>query len=51
MYRTVLRNLYANKELSEQAVRSSGLDWTLVYPTRLTKAPPRARTSSANVPR
>ncbi|WP_336246612.1 NAD(P)-binding oxidoreductase [Streptomyces cupreus] len=39
MYRTFLRNIYANKELSEKAIRSSGLDWTLVYPTLLTKAP------------
>ncbi|MFD8379144.1 NAD(P)-dependent oxidoreductase [Streptomyces sp. NPDC059679] len=39
MYRTFLRNIYANKELSEQAIRSSGLDWTLVYPTALTKDP------------
>jgi putative NADH-flavin reductase len=39
MYRTFLRNIYANKEISERAIRSSGLDWTLVYPTRLTKAP------------
>ncbi|WP_435215327.1 NAD(P)-dependent oxidoreductase [Streptomyces sp. bgisy034] len=39
MYRTFLRNIYANKEISEKAIRSSGLDWTLVYPTMLTKDP------------
>ncbi|EKX60571.1 NAD(P)-dependent oxidoreductase [Streptomyces ipomoeae] len=39
MYSTFLRNVYANKELSEKAIRSSGLDWTLVYPTMLTKGP------------
>nr|WSZ98179.1 SDR family oxidoreductase [Streptomyces sp. NBC_00857] len=39
MYRTFLRNIYANKELSEKTIRSSGLDWTLVYPTMLTKNP------------
>lgn len=39
MYRTFLRNIYANKEVSERAIRSSGLDWTLVYPTMLTKNP------------
>ncbi|MBC9726973.1 SDR family oxidoreductase [Streptomyces sp. TRM68367] len=33
MYRTFLRNIYANKELSEKAIRSSGLAWTLVFPT------------------
>ncbi|MER5836814.1 NAD(P)-binding oxidoreductase [Streptomyces sp. NPDC002130] len=43
MYRTFLRNIYANKELSERAIRSSGLDWTLVYPTMLTKGPARGR--------
>ncbi|MEU0407921.1 NAD(P)-binding oxidoreductase [Streptomyces griseorubiginosus] len=39
MYSTFLRNIYANKEVSERAIRSSGLDWTLVYPTMLTKGP------------
>ncbi|MBE8477356.1 NAD(P)-dependent oxidoreductase [Streptomyces justiciae] len=39
MYSTFLRNIYANKELSEKEIRSSGLDWTLVYPTMLTKNP------------
>ncbi|MEU0073528.1 NAD(P)H-binding protein [Streptomyces sp. NPDC006332] len=39
MYSTFLRNIYANKEISEKAIRSSGLDWTLVYPTMLTKDP------------
>ncbi|MDT0341463.1 NAD(P)-dependent oxidoreductase [Streptomyces litchfieldiae] len=39
MYRTFLRDIYANKEISEKAIRSSGLDWTLVYPTTLTKGP------------
>ncbi|MPY60389.1 NAD(P)-dependent oxidoreductase [Streptomyces spongiae] len=39
MYRTFLRNIYANKEISERVIRSSGLDWTLVYPTMLTKGP------------
>ncbi|MEV6378967.1 NAD(P)-binding oxidoreductase [Streptomyces sp. NPDC051773] len=38
-YRTFLRNIYANKAISERAIRSSGLDWTLVYPTMLTKGP------------
>ncbi|MFI9168767.1 NAD(P)-dependent oxidoreductase [Streptomyces lincolnensis] len=38
-YSTFLRNIYANKEASEKAIRSSGLDWTLVYPTKLTKDP------------
>ncbi|MDT0321183.1 NAD(P)-dependent oxidoreductase [Streptomyces millisiae] len=41
MYSTFLRNIYANKEQSEKEIRSSGLEWTLVYPTRLTNAPAR----------
>jgi putative NADH-flavin reductase len=36
IYSTMLRNLYADKELSERGIRSSTLDWTLVYPTMLT---------------
>ncbi|WP_155060320.1 NAD(P)-dependent oxidoreductase [Streptomyces blattellae] len=39
MYSSFLRNIYANKEVSEREIRSSGLDWTLVYPTTLTKKP------------
>ncbi|MFJ9742871.1 NAD(P)-dependent oxidoreductase [Streptomyces sp. NPDC101166] len=41
MYSTLLRGIYANKALAEEAIRSSGLDWTLVYPTVLTKGPAR----------
>ncbi|MFI9580512.1 NAD(P)-dependent oxidoreductase [Streptomyces sp. NPDC052236] len=39
IYRTLLRSVYANKEISDESIRSSGLDWTLVYPTRLTHGP------------
>ncbi|MEU6356193.1 NAD(P)-binding oxidoreductase [Streptomyces sp. NPDC047072] len=39
IYRTLLRSLYANKEIADETVRSSGLDWTIVYPTRLTNDP------------
>jgi putative NADH-flavin reductase len=41
MYSTMLRNVYANKEASEKTLRSSGLDWTLVYPSVLTNGPAR----------
>jgi putative NADH-flavin reductase len=41
MYRTFLRNIYANKKASEETIRSSGLEWTLVYPTALTNGPAR----------
>lgn len=43
MYRTFLRNIYANKELAEKVIRASRLDWTLVYPTMLTKGPATGR--------
>lgn len=40
-FRTVLGKVYAQKEVADAMVRDSGLDWTLVYPTRLTDDPPR----------
>ena len=43
IYRTLLRNVYANKELSERMIRAGGLDWTLVYPTKLTQGPAEGR--------
>lgn len=39
IYRTFLRGIYANKEIADESIRSSGLDWTVVYPTRLTHGP------------
>jgi putative NADH-flavin reductase len=41
MYSTFLRNIYADKAVSEETIRASGLDWTLVYPTRLIDGPTR----------
>lgn len=41
MYRTLLRGVYANKKIADGRIRSSGLDWTLVYPTALTNGPAR----------
>lgn len=38
-FHTVLGRVYAAKEVADAAVRASGLDWTLVYPTRLTDDP------------
>jgi len=43
MYRTLLRDLYENKEASEKIIRESGLDWTIVYPTGLTNGPATGR--------
>lgn len=41
IYSTFLRDIYADKKKSEKAIRSSGLAWTLVYPTTLTHGPAR----------
>jgi putative NADH-flavin reductase len=34
--KTLLRDVYADKAAGEQAIRDSGLDWTIVYPAGLT---------------
>lgn len=39
IYSTLLRSIYADKKISDDRIRSSGLDWTVVYPTRLTDGP------------
>lgn len=39
----VVRGTYADKDLQEQAVRESGLDYTIVRPTRLTMGPGTGR--------
>lgn len=39
MYRTMLRDLYLNKDASEKMIRDSNLNWTIVYPTALTNGP------------
>jgi len=38
-FTTTLRHVFEAKARADAAVRNSGLDWTLVYPTRLTDAP------------
>ena len=35
-YRTMLRQIFADKTKADAMLRQSGLDWTLVYPTVLT---------------
>lgn len=42
-FSTVLGQVYAAKEEADAAVRGSSLDWTLVYPTRLTDEPATGR--------
>lgn len=39
MYRTFLRDIYANKADAEVMLRASDLDWTLVYPSALVNGP------------
>ncbi|MEV7811278.1 NAD(P)H-binding protein [Streptomyces flaveolus] len=39
MYRTLLRRVYADRKIADDRIRTSGLDWTLVYPTALTDSP------------
>ena len=39
MYKTILRNIYANKAEAEKLLRASDLDYTIVYPTALTNGP------------
>ncbi|MEU2270226.1 NAD(P)-binding oxidoreductase [Streptomyces olindensis] len=48
IYRTLLRSIYADKEIADDRVRSSGLDWTVVYPTRLTHGPAKGAYSAGD---
>nr|MDT0659776.1 NAD(P)-binding oxidoreductase [Micromonospora sp. DSM 115978] len=48
IYRTLLRSIYADKEISDDRIRSRGLDWTVVYPTRLTDGPAAGRFHAAD---
>jgi hypothetical protein len=48
IYRTLLRSIYADKEIADERIRSSGLDWTVVYPTRLTHGPARGAYSTGD---
>jgi putative NADH-flavin reductase len=41
--RTLLRELYTDMRLMEDIVRASGLDWTLVRPTRIVDEPSTGR--------
>ena len=37
--RFLLKDIYADKALGDEAIQSSALDWTIVYPTTLTNGP------------
>ena len=41
--RTLLRDVYQDKEAGEQALRRSQVDWTIVYPARLVDRPATGR--------
>ena len=38
-FRVALRHIYADKAIADDFVRHSGLDWTIVCPTKLTDGP------------
>ncbi|CAM5253320.1 NAD(P)-dependent oxidoreductase [Streptomyces aurantiogriseus] len=46
IYRTLLRSVYADKAIADERIRSSALDWTVVYPTRLTHGPAKGTFSA-----
>jgi len=48
IYRTLLRDIYANKAIADESIRSSGLEWTIVLPTRLTNGPVRGTYSAGD---
>lgn len=48
IYRTLLRSIYADKEIADERIRSSALDWTVVYPTRLTHGPAQGTYSAGD---
>jgi putative NADH-flavin reductase len=39
MYRLLLEDIFADKAIGDAMLRSSGLDWTILYPTLLSDAP------------
>jgi putative NADH-flavin reductase len=43
MYCTFLRAIFDDKEKAEERLRSSSLDWTIVYPVLLTNGPRTGR--------
>ena len=41
----LLKNVYADKNRQEAAIRNSGLDWILVHPSVLATSPAAARSA------
>ncbi len=46
-FRTLLRQIYADKDVGEAAIHQSSLDWTIVQPVGLTNRPRTGRTRVA----
>jgi putative NADH-flavin reductase len=47
VFKTFLRNLYADKETANELIRNSGLQWTLIAPVLLTNGPRSGNYQSA----
>ncbi|MES1217503.1 MAG: SDR family oxidoreductase [Bacteroidota bacterium] len=47
IFRTFLKNIYADKSKADEQILGSTLDWTLVYPVVLTNAPARGKYKAA----
>lgn len=43
MYRSLLKDIFADKKAAEDYLRGTGLDWTFVYPVMLTNGPRTGR--------
>lgn len=39
LFRMLMHRIYSDKAIADAAIRASGLDWTLVYPSALTNGP------------
>ena len=46
-FRTLLRDIYADKAIGDEMIRQSGLDWTIVQPGVLNDGPLTRRYRSA----
>lgn len=49
IYRTVVAKIFKDKELSEQVLPDSGLNWTAVYPVNLKDAPAKPAVAVKNL--
>jgi putative NADH-flavin reductase len=47
IFKTFLRGIYSDKARAEKKIRTSNLEWTLVYPVQLTNTPSNGNYTSA----